>query len=128
MAELLSDQQKIGIVQDLVQAGTLTRQDAEIYLLREFGTATEPPYRYNKIKRHFKIGGTQAATALRRSRPIVDRAFAVSLQSMLRRVTTEGLTEDQTPLDFGITLQFGSRASTREDMTAKTALIGQQAA
>lgn len=117
----LSEQEIVAIVAGLVDAGTLTKQDAEIYVLREFGAGQEPPYRYHKLKSRMKLGGTLIAASLRRSRPLV--AAAIHAEQQKPHVVLEireGLSEeeaDKLRADYRFTIKFGHKPKASTDQT-----------
>jgi hypothetical protein len=132
MTELMSEYQKIELAWR-----TLPPEDAEIFILHHWGDPKHPDptrrihWTYSQIAAHLTRGrfGQQMSfstisKSLKRSAPLM-LAAAIEEDARLRVsciTGTEGLSEDDVPANWRITLQFGHEAKGRVDTTAKKAI------
>ena len=120
----LSDQQIIALAFE-----RLTKRDAEIFVWHHWGRPDAMGCRslqwtYSQLVNHFKpMSFSTVSASLKASRVVMVAAVREQEQLMsVEVVCTEGLPEEDVPISFRRTLQFGHEAKPREDVTAKSAL------
>lgn len=112
----LSEQEIASIVAGLVAARRITERDGEMYRLRIYGKAIEPPLTVHKLSVKYGLKIRQVNQILANILPLIVAAVREHQAKPFHEVEVrEGLSEQDTPLYFGISLAKGSDAWTTED-------------
>jgi len=122
----VSNQLSEGQVIDIAYS-VLPPRDADIFVWHHWGRSIHgqprsPKWTFGELARHFRLSFRDVTRSLRESGKVMFEAVQTVQQTMLEIVVTEGLQDSAVPMNFTVTLQMGSTALPRVDITAKRVL------